>query len=253
MTQASEAAGAKRDFGPAVAGEPLMRLEKVERVYRLGSQEVHALKGIDLEIAQGSFVALMGRSGSGKTTLLNVMGGLDRPTSGRVLYNGRDLTTFSERELTRWRRQEIGLIFQAYALLPALTAVENVELPLRIVGTRPREAAARSRECLEMVGLAKRMNHRSFELSGGEQQRVAIARALVTRPRLILADEPTGELDQATAAKVLELFRDIVDSQGVTIYMVTHDPVAASYADVTYTMDDGRIVAQTGKEGAKDG
>lgn len=240
--------------GSPVAGEPLIRLEKVERIYRLGSQEVRALKGIDLEIAQGSFVALMGRSGSGKTTLLNIMGGLDRPTKGRVNYLGRDLTTFSERELTRWRRKEIGLIFQAYALLPALTAVENVELPLRIVGTRPKEAAARSRECLEIVGLGKRMTHRSFELSGGEQQRVAIARALVTRPRLILADEPTGELDQATAVKVLELFRSIVESQGVTICMVTHDPVASSYADVTYTLDDGRLhSAQTGKEGAKDG
>lgn len=233
-------------------GDPLIRLEKVERVYRLGNQEVHALKGIDLEVGQGSFIALMGRSGSGKTTLLNMMGGLDRPTSGRVAYMGRDLASLSERELTRWRRQEIGLIFQAYALLPALTAIENVELPLRIVGARPRESIAKSRECLKRVGLGKRMYHRSFELSGGEQQRVAIARALVTRPRLILADEPTGELDQATAIQVLELFRSIVESQGVTICMVTHDPVASSYADVTYTLDDGRLT-QPGKEGAEDG
>lgn len=233
-------------------GDPLLRLEKVERVYRLGNQEVHALRGIDLEVHQGSFIALMGRSGSGKTTLLNMMGGLDRPTSGRVFYMGRDLATFSERELTRWRRQEIGLIFQAYALLPALTAIENVEVPLRISGARPRDSIARSRECLELVGLGKRAHHRSFELSGGEQQRVAIARALVTRPRLILADEPTGELDQATAIKVLELFRNIVDTEGVTICMVTHDPVAASYADITYTLEDGRIIPP-GKEGAEEG
>jgi len=239
--------------GHPATGEVLIRLEGVERTYRLGAQEVRALKGIDLEVRQGSFIALMGRSGSGKTTLLNLMGGLDRPTAGRVLYMGRDLASFSERELTLWRRRELGLIFQAYALLPALTAIENVELPLRIVGVRPRESLARSRECLELVGLGKRINHRSFELSGGEQQRVAIARALVTRPRLILADEPTGELDQATAIKVLELFRSIVESQGVTICMVTHDPVASSYADVTYTLEDGRIKAQPGKEGASEG
>ncbi len=162
------------------------------------------------------------------------------------------MATFSERELTRWRRREIGLIFQAYALLPALTAIENVEVPLRISGARPRDSIARSRECLELVGLGKRVHHRSFELSGGEQQRVAIARALSHRPRLILADEPTGELDQATAIKVLELFRNIVDTQGVTICMVTHDPVAAGYADITYTLEDGRIIPP-GKEGAEEG
>lgn len=248
MSQSPAAAGARRES----AGEPLIRLEKVERTYRLGGQEVRALKGIDLEVRQGSFVALMGRSGSGKTTLLNLMGGLDRPTAGRVFYLGRDLATYSERELTRWRRRELGLIFQAHALLPALTAVENVELPLRIAGARPKESMARSRECLDLVGLGKRMTHRSFELSGGEQQRVAIARALVTRPRLILADEPTGELDQATAITILELFRNIVESQGVTICMVTHDPVASGYADVTYTLEDGRLKAKTVNEGAKD-
>lgn len=221
---------------------PLLRLEAVERTYTVGGREVHALRGIDLAIEQGQFVALRGRSGSGKTTLLNLMGGLDRPTRGRVLYRGRDLSTFSRTELTLWRRREVGLIFQAHALLPALTAYENVELPLRIAGFSPKEAAKRVRECLELVGLTKRIHHRSFELSGGEQQRVAIARALVTRPRFIIADEPTGELDQNTARQVVTLFRSIVASEAITICMSTHDPVASSYADIVYTIVDGKLV-----------
>ena len=227
---------------PNDASGPLLRLEGVERTYTLGGREVHALRGIDLEIHEGQFVTLRGRSGSGKTTLLNLMGGLDRPTRGRVWYRGRDLATFSQSELTRWRRREVGLVFQAFALLPALTAFENVELPLRIAGCPPKEAARRVRECLEMVGLTKRITHRSFELSGGEQQRVAIARALVTRPRLILADEPTGELDQNTARQVLTLFRSIVESEGITLCMSTHDPVASSFADIVYHLVDGKLV-----------
>lgn len=210
----------------------------------MGGQEVRAVNGVDLTVRAGSFVALKGRSGSGKTTLLNMMGGLDRPTEGRVYFRGRDLSTFSEGELTRWRRQEVGLVFQAFALLPALTAVENVELPLRIARVRPKESSERAREWLERVGLGKRMGHRSFELSGGEQQRVAIARALVTRPRLVLADEPTGDLDQSTAVRILELFRRLVDDEGITLCMVTHDPTASGYADVTYLMDDGRLARE---------
>lgn len=234
---------------PLEASEPLLRLEGVERTYTLGGREVHALRGIDLEIECGQFVALRGRSGSGKTTLLNLMGGLDQPTRGRIFYRGRELSTFSQAELTRWRRLEVGLIFQAYALLPALTAYENVELPLRIAGFSPKEASKRVRECLELVGLTKRITHRSFELSGGEQQRVAIARALVTRPRFIIADEPTGELDQNTAKQVMTLFRSIVESESITICMTTHDPVASSYADVVYTIVDGRLAVDEATKG----
>lgn len=232
------------------ASEPLFSLEKVERTYRLGGQEVHALKGVDLTVHEGTFVALYGRSGSGKTTLLNLLGGLDRPTKGQVRYFGRDLSRYSGKELTRWRRSEVGLVFQAFALLPALTAFENVELPLRIAGVSPKVASKKAMECLELVGLAKRAHHRSFELSGGEQQRVGIARALVTEPRLILADEPTGELDVATGAQILSFFRSIVESQSITICMATHDPVVESYADVTYRLVDGKLIEKVTAKGA---
>lgn len=229
------------DKGRSSAQSPLFRLEGVERTFRFGSREVHALAGLDLTVEAGRLVALMGRSGSGKTTTLNLMGGLDRPTAGRVLYRGRDLAGFSDRELTLWRRREVGFVFQAFALLPSLTAFENVELPLRIAGRAPKEAAERAHACLERVGLAKRARHRSFELSGGEQQRVGIARALVTRPRVILADEPTGELDQETAIRILELFRAIVETEGVTVCMTTHDPTVSRFADVVYSLEDGRL------------
>ena len=218
------------------------QLVGVERIFRVGNQEVRALRGIDLSIREGTFVVLSGRSGSGKTTLLNILGGLDRPTKGKELYRGRDLSDFSERALTKWRRKEIGFVFQSFALLPTLTAYENVEVPLRIIGTPGRQRRARVRECLEMVGLWKRARHRVFELSGGEQQRVCIARALATRPAMLLADEPTGELDTVTGQKVLTLFRDIVEHEGITVCMVTHDPSAAPFADKVYTLEDGRIV-----------
>ena len=234
-------------------GEILIRIENVHRIYRLGSSEVHALKGIDLEIEAGRLHVFRGRSGSGKTTLLNLIGGLDRPTRGRILYRGRNLQEFSQAALTRWRRQEVGFIFQAFALIPALTAFENVELPLRIAGVSPRRAAARARECLALVGLAKRADHRSFELSGGEQQRVGIARALAAKPRLVIADEPTGELDQATGIQIMNLFRTLIQSEGITVCMTTHDPVAASFADITYHLEDGRIKAAEAGPAADEG
>ncbi|MGI6082100.1 MAG: ABC transporter ATP-binding protein [Limnochordia bacterium] len=218
------------------------QLVGVERTFRVGDQEVHALRGIDLNIREGTFVVLSGRSGSGKTTLLNILGGLDRPTKGKVVFRGKDLSTFSERALTKWRRREIGFVFQSFALLPTLTAYENVEVPLRIIGGPGRQRRARVRECLEMVGLWKRARHRVFELSGGEQQRVCIARALATKPAMLLADEPTGELDTVTGQKILTLFRDIVQHEGITVCMVTHDPGAAPFADTVYALDDGRIV-----------
>ncbi|MGI6611855.1 MAG: ABC transporter ATP-binding protein [Limnochordia bacterium] len=219
----------------------LARLVGIERIFRLGDQQVHALRGIDLDIQEGTFVLLSGRSGSGKTTLLNILGGLDRPTRGKVFFRGKDLGTFSERALTKWRRKEIGFVFQSFALLPTLTAHENVELPLRIVGGSGRQRRARARECLEMVGLWKRARHRVFELSGGEQQRVCIARALTTKPGMLLADEPTGELDTVTGKKILALFRDIVQYEGITVCMVTHDPGAAPFADTVYSLVDGQI------------
>lgn len=219
----------------------LARLVDVERVFRLGDQRVHALRGINLEIQEGTFVILRGRSGSGKTTLLNILGGLDRPTQGQVFFRDRDLGTLSERVLTKWRRREVGFVFQSFALLPSLTAYENVELPLRIVSTPRKKRRARVKECLEMVGLWTRAKHRVFELSGGEQQRVCIARALSTRPRMLLADEPTGELDTLTGHKVLGLFRDIVHHEGITVCMVTHDPGAAPFADIVHSLVDGMI------------
>lgn len=219
----------------------LARLIGIEKTFKLGDQQVHALRGINLDIQEGTFVLLSGRSGSGKTTLLNILGGLDRPTRGKVLFRGKDLSTFSNRALTKWRRKEIGFVFQSFALLPTLTAYENVELPLRIVGGSGRLRRARVRECLEMVGLWKRARHRVFELSGGEQQRVCIARALTTKPGMLLADEPTGELDTATGQKILSLFRDIVQYEGITVCMVTHDPGAAPFADTVYSLADGQI------------
>ncbi len=219
----------------------------------MAGRDVHALQGVDLDIHIGEFVTLMGRSGSGKTTLLNLIGGLDQPTRGRVVYDGRDLKSFSQRELTRWRRSQVGFIFQAFALLPALTALENVELPLRIAGVSPKKAHARAMECLELVGLGKRAKHRSYELSGGEQQRVGIARALSAKPRLLIADEPTGELDEATGRQIMNLFRSIIATENVAVCMTTHDPVASGFADIIYHLKDGVIMSHAEKEGAKDG
>lgn len=223
----------------------LARLIDIERTFKVGGTLVHALQGINLEITTGKFIMLRGRSGSGKTTLLNILGGLDRPTKGKVIVHGKDLSTFSERALTKWRRQEVGFVFQSFALLPSLTAYENVELPLRIVGTPGRLRRARTKECLELVGLWKRVKHRTFELSGGEQQRVSIARALTTKPRMLLADEPTGELDFRTGLTILGLFQEIVKQEGITICMVTHDPNAIPFADTAYSLADGKIVEES--------
>lgn len=223
---------------------PVVRVENVSRTYRLGGEPVHALRGISLEVYPGTFVILKGRSGSGKTTLLNLIGGLDRPTTGEIYVQGKNIGRLSDRALTRWRRKEIGFIFQSFALIQVLTAWENVELPMRIAGVRARQRSKRVRECLEMVGMLPRAGHRVFELSGGEQQRVGIARALANRPTLIVADEPTGELDQATAARILRLFQRVVKEEGMTICMATHDPGASAYGDITYSLVDGQIVVE---------
>jgi putative ABC transport system ATP-binding protein len=217
--------------------------ENLWRVYQVGALEVSALRGIDLQIGAGTFVALKGRSGSGKTTLLNCLGGLDQPTSGEVRVLGQRLIDLNDNALTRWRREQVGFVFQSFGLIPTLSAYENVELMLRLKGLSPKESRQRALACLELVGLSQWGDHRPYEMSGGQQQRVAIARALANQPRLILADEPTGELDSTTAREVLALFRQIVENQQVTLLMVTHDPLVDEYADRVLLLKDGQIVA----------
>ncbi|MGW0782448.1 ABC transporter ATP-binding protein [Streptomyces sp. NPDC002913] len=215
-----------------------VRLSTVSRSFGKGPEAVTALDCVSLAIPRGSFTAIMGPSGSGKSTLLQCTAGLDRPTSGRVFLGDTDLTRLSERKLTLLRRERIGFVFQAFNLLPALTAEQNVALPLRLAGRGPRRAEVR--EVLERVGLGSRAGHRPTELSGGQQQRVALARALVTRPEVLFGDEPTGALDSRTGREVLELLRSMADG-GQTVIMVTHDPVAASYADRVVFLADGSI------------
>jgi ABC-type lipoprotein export system ATPase subunit len=212
------------------------------RIYKSGAQEVQALRGVDLQIGTGHFVALVGRSGSGKTTLLNILGGLDQATRGQVLVFGQELAGMGERKRTRWRREQIGFIFQSFGLLPTLSAYENVELMPRIAGMRARERKERSLYCLELVGLTKWMDHRPYEMSGGQQQRVAIARSLANNPKLILADEPTGELDTSTAREILTLFQQVVADEGITMLMVSHDSLVNEYVDQVLRLRDGQVV-----------
>lgn len=227
----------------------LVRTEGVTRVYKSSGQPVYALRGVNLELPRGVLAVLKGRSGSGKTTLLNIMGGLDRPTQGKVIFDGQELERLSEDKLNQLRRQRIGFIFQSFALLPTYSAYENVELALRIAGMSRKEQAEQARRYLRAVGLARWMEHRPDEMSGGQQQRVAIARALATRPDLILADEPTGELDTTTSRQVFSLFRQIVERERITILATTHDPLVDEYADIVYTLCDGVIDGSSGLEG----
>ena len=221
---------------------PSVRAEDVARIYRVGRSQVAALRGVTLQVPSGVFAALKGRSGSGKTTLLNLIGGLDRPTSGEVYVYDQPLSRLSGRQLTDLRRHRIGFVFQSFALIPTFSAFENVELMLRIAGVW-RGRRQRTMRSLELVGLGPWAHHRPWELSGGQQQRVAIARALVTRPDLILADEPTGELDSATGRQIMALFRYIVAREGITILMATHDPVIEEYAHIIYELSDGQVQA----------
>jgi len=219
----------------------MLRLERVSKIYTLGNAVIHALKGIDLQLESGEFIAVMGPSGSGKSTLLHIMGGLDVPSDGRVLWRGRDLTTLSGPELAAWRGKHVGFVFQTFNLVPTLTAQENVELPLLLRGVSLRERGRRAGELLERVGLAKRAHHRPSELSGGEQQRIALARALANEPSLILADEPTGNLDSETGREILELLRDLNEQGGVTVVLATHNPEAARYARRVVRLKDGSL------------
>jgi putative ABC transport system ATP-binding protein len=225
---------------PTSATASAVSLSGVTKVYGRGAEVVHALRGVDVDIRPGSFTAVMGPSGSGKSTFLHCAAGLDRPTDGRVVLAGTDIAELSETKLTRMRRTRVGFVFQAFNLVASLTAEQNVTLPLRLAGERPNRAWVR--EVLGRVGLRDRAKHRPAQLSGGQQQRVAIARALVTRPDVLFADEPTGALDTRTGREVLTLLREVVDAYGHTVVMVTHDPVAASYADRVLFLADGRLV-----------
>ncbi|HEX9332861.1 MAG TPA: ABC transporter ATP-binding protein [Anaerolineales bacterium] len=218
------------------------------RVYPLktNTDGIPALRGVNLNVQPGMFVALKGRSGSGKTTLLNCLAGLDRPTSGEAHVLGHDLMKMSDQELTVWRREQIGLVFQSFGLLPTLSAYENIELLLRIKGDEYAARHKRALECLEIVGLSRWRDHRPFEMSGGQQQRVAIARALANHAELILADEPTGELDSKTTRELLTFFRELIESQHITMLMVSHDPLVDQYVHQALTLKDGVIQNSVG-------
>ena len=212
------------------------------REFDVGNALVRAVDGVTIGVEPGQLVAVRGRSGSGKTTLLSLIGALDRPTSGSAHVAGMPVSEMPEAKLVGFRRRTIGFIFQAFGLLPILSAAENVEIPLRLVAEDPRKRDRRVRELLELVGLADRAGHRPFELSGGEQQRVAIARALANRPKLLLADEPTGQLDSHTGQDVMALIRSIVQSEGTTAVVATHDPALIGLADRVIELRDGRVV-----------
>jgi putative ABC transport system ATP-binding protein len=233
--------------GPGVGdglGQPILEAVELVRDYPSGDSVIHALRGVSLSAHPGHLLAVRGRSGSGKTTLLNILGGLDRPTSGRVLIDGKEVSAMTEDQLVDVRRHSVAFIFQAFGLVPILSAAENVEIPLRLVRAEARGRDARVRELLELVGLGGRAKHRPHELSGGEQQRVAIARALANRPRILLADEPTGQLDSETGHVIMLLLRDVVRTEGVTAIVATHDPVMLDVADRIVELRDGELFEQ---------
>lgn len=225
-------------------GEVLAELRRVSRVYQKGKDKVEVLHELDLQIPAGDFAAIMGPSGSGKTTLLNLLGGLDRPTSGTVTVGGAELSSMSNSQLSRWRSTHVGFIFQFYNLLPVLNAQKNVELPLLLTNFPASERARRAAIALDIVGLADRARHYPRELSGGQEQRVAIARAIVSDPALLLCDEPTGDLDRHTADEILTLMQILNREHGKTIVMVTHDAQAAGFASRTLHVDKGKLEAR---------
>lgn len=221
--------------------ETIVRIEGLKKAYRRDSFNVDVLKGIDFDVHKGDFIALMGPSGSGKSTLLNLLAGIDRPSSGRIVISGQDMASLSETDLAYWRHRHIGFIFQFYNLLPVLTAFENVELPLTLSNLNKKQRKVRVETALEVVGLADRMSHYPRQLSGGQEQRVAIARAIVTDPTLLLADEPTGDLDSDSAREVLDLLEQLNQEHHKTIIMVTHDPGAASRARRQIRLNKGLL------------
>jgi putative ABC transport system ATP-binding protein len=224
---------------------PAVRTENVTRHYPMGESLIRAVDGVSLTIEPGEFVALLGQSGSGKSTLLNLVAGLDRPTSGSVIVRGRDLAKMTSEELARYRRNDVGMVFQSFHLIPSMTITENVELPMRFAEVDRAERAQRSRESLERVGLGNRLEHRPSQLSGGEQQRASLARALANRPSLLMADEPTGNLDSRTGEDILNLIRDLSLSMGMTVVMVTHErALAERFAQRSIFLADGKLVSE---------
>ncbi|TFE25806.1 ABC transporter ATP-binding protein [Cohnella luojiensis] len=227
----------------AVSTKDIIHADGIQRVFGKGSGAVTVLKGVDIHLAAGRLVAFKGRSGSGKTTLINLLSALDRPTEGTITFDGRNLTAMSNKERDAVRRKEMGLIFQSFALIPLMSAYENVEFVLRIAGVPANERKEAAIQALDHVGLKPRMHHRPFEMSGGEQQRTAIARAIAHKPKLILADEPTAELDSRTGLHIIKLFRDLVEQSGITIILTTHDPAIMEIVDHVYELEDGQIVS----------
>jgi putative ABC transport system ATP-binding protein len=225
----------------AATGGAVIRVDDLHKYYDLGETKVHALRGVSLDIARGEFVAVMGASGSGKSTMMNILGCLDKPTSGRYLLEGVDVTTFSKKELAAIRNRRIGFVFQGFNLLSRTTALENTELPTLYAKIPQEERTRRAQEALTMVGLADREDHFPSQLSGGQQQRVAIARALVNKPSILLADEPTGNLDSRTSVEVMEIFQRLNDEQGLTIVIVTHEPDIAQFTKRQIVFRDGKV------------
>ncbi|GFE83420.1 ABC transporter ATP-binding protein [Steroidobacter agaridevorans] len=232
----------------ARSAKPLVQIQAVKKVYERGNQKVEVLHAIDLDIPEGAFIALMGPSGSGKTTLLNLIGGLDSPSEGTIRVAGKQIDNLGEDELASWRASSVGFVFQFYNLLPMLSARKNVEIPLLLTKLSKAKRKHHALTALELVGLSDRAEHRPSELSGGQQQRVAIARAIVSDPKLLVCDEPTGDLDRHSAEEVLSLLQALNRSYGKTIVMVTHDPKAAEYAQLTLHLDKGSLVTQEPSE-----
>lgn len=230
----------------------VVQVTNLEKSYRLGNVTVQALRGVNFSLNQAEFVVISGPSGSGKTTLLNIIGTLDKPTSGEVAIDGENITRMNDGQLTRLRRHKIGFVFQFHNLIPVLTAIENVELPLLTAGVKPKSAKERAGLMLERVGLRERLNHLPDELSGGEQQRVAIARALANHPKIILADEPTGDLDTTTGTEVVQIMYEAAKKENASVLVVTHDPVVADRAEKLFEMRDGVITKGTPQGGPRE-
>lgn len=222
----------------------ILQAVDIKRIFGTGRSAVHALDGVNLNISKGRLIALKGRSGSGKTTLINLLGTLDRPTEGKIFFGGQDITSINEKRRNLIRREHIGFIFQSFGLVPLMSAYENVEFGLRVAGVSSKEFKERSERALDFVGMKKRMAHRPYELSGGEQQRVSIARAIAHRPTLILADEPTAELDSKMSLQVMKVFKDLVSQEDISIVITTHDQAIMEIVDEVYELEDGKIVDQ---------
>jgi putative ABC transport system ATP-binding protein len=231
-------------YDPTRDSDPILKAVGIKRVFGRGTAAVHALKGANLSIPYGRLVALKGRSGSGKTTLINMLGALDFPTEGAIYFCGQEITTLGEKTRNQLRRTQMGFIFQSFALMPLMSAYENVEFGLRIAGIPTKQHRELAERALDNVGLKARMSHRPFEMSGGEQQRTAIARAIAHRPKLLLADEPTAELDSKMGLQIIKIFKDLVLQEGMTIVITTHDPAIMEIVDQVYALEDGQIVDQ---------